>query len=110
MPDLRRSAAALACGTLLLAGLAAPAAARSPAACVNMAHQLVHYETMRERAAELNNAMWVDRLDTQMQAVEERLATRCPDEAANVRLSQQIADLMRLAAQGAITFFTMGAY
>ena len=111
MRGFRRSVRAWALG-LLLAALALPSAAvaQSPAACANLAHQLVHYDTLRERAAEAGNSLWLGRLDRQIGAVEDQLAARCPDEYAAVRDDQQWADLLRLAAQGALTFFTLGAY
>jgi len=116
MVGIRRSASgiasAIACSALLAALWAAPAGAatNSPAACVNLAHQLVHYDTMRERAADADNGMWLARIDQQIDALESQLSSRCPDEARRVRNDQQLAELLRLAAQGAITFFTMGAY
>lgn len=114
MPKLRAPAACSACALLLAVALAAPAAAgnrsRNPAGCVNIAHQLVHYDTMRARAAKANNALWVGRIDAQIDRLEDQLAMRCPDEAAKARKDKQLAEFLKLAARSALTFFTLGAY
>ncbi|MEM7410758.1 MAG: hypothetical protein AAF430_11030 [Myxococcota bacterium] len=97
---------------LMLAGAshAQQARQRNPAVCISIAQQLVHYDSMMHRAAELGNEMWVERFEAQIDAVEDRHARLCPDQAAAQKSAQEMAELLRLAMQGALTFFTMGAY
>ena len=97
---------------LLFAGTstAQTAQQRDPAVCINIAQQLVHYDSMMHRAAELGNDMWVARFEAQIAAVEDRHARLCPEQAAAQRSAQEMAELLRMAMSGALTFFTMGAY
>lgn len=101
---------ALAAAVMLLWVVPAAAASRNPAACMRIAHQLVHYDTMKQRAAALGNEMWMNRFKAHIADLEDQQAEICPDQAAANRTAQQLADLLKLAAQGALSFFTLGAY
>ncbi len=99
---------------LALLGLLAPASApagpqQNPAICIQLAHQLVHYDGMRQRAAKMNNSMWVTRFEQQIERLEAQHARHCPEQAAANESAQQLRDLLVLAGRGALTFFTLGA-
>lgn len=107
----------LARAALILALLApaVPSAAgtgqnQNPAICVRLAHQLVHYDSMRQRALKLNNPMWAARFAKHIDRLEDDHARHCPDQAAANKTAQQLRDLLVLAGRGALTFFTLGAF
>jgi hypothetical protein len=104
-----RLAAALLLAHVLLLPLAAQAQRGNVAQCNHLAHELVHFDSMRARAKQLDNAMWVDRIDQHIKDLEQRQSEICPDQFSAAQAAQQFRDLVLLAARGALTFFTMGA-
>ena len=101
---------ALAATLALLAPAPALAQTAHPAECRRIAHQLAHFEAMKERAETLDNEMWSGRFDRHIGDLEARQGRVCPDDSAALQAAQQMRDLLRLAAQGALTFFTFGAF
>lgn len=100
---------------LALLAFAAPAVAgtgqnQNPAICVRLAHQLVHYDAMRQRALRLNNPMWAGRFAAHIDRLEDDHARHCPDQAAANKTAQQLRDLLVLAGRGALSFLTLGAF
>ena len=79
------------------------------AQCTHLAHQLVHADTMKQRAAQAGNDLWLDRYKAHIDRLEDRHAQICPDSAAAQQAAQQLRDLMKAAMNGAISFFTGGA-
>ncbi len=99
------------CGLLLHPAVAL---AGSPAECARLMRQIHHYQDMSDRAVERDSEMWEGRMDTQVELLESRLLTRCPDwatdnEAAR-EAARQFAEFLKIAARVALAFFTMGAF
>jgi hypothetical protein len=76
--------------------------------------QVHHYEEMSDRAAARDNAMWEDRMGTQVELLKSQLLARCPDwvndDRAAREAARQFAQFLRIAARVALAFFTMGAF
>jgi hypothetical protein len=80
-----------------------------PLQCRMFDRQIAHFEMMRARAVKIDSDLWKERFDNHLAKLEQhRLSQGCPDKSGAEKLARFIKDLMRLAAQGAITFFTMG--
>lgn len=107
---MRLALIAASCLALLVPAGASAVKARDPGTCTRIAHQLVHYDSMKQRAAELDNELWVDRFDAHITDLEAHFAEKCPEQAAEQRSIQQLADLLKTAGRAALTFFTLGAY
>lgn len=87
------------------------AAAAPPPQCKYLDSRLAYYETQLDRAKALDSELWVERLESHIDALDEfRDEAGCPD---NSTVAEQVArtlnKILALAAQGAVTFFTMGA-
>ena len=103
-------AASLCIGLLLL--VAVPATAVEPPQCRHLNRQIEHYSEMQDRAEELKNEQWEDRLGDHIQRLkQERKRAGCKETAAEAaeRRIAELTKLLKAAAQGAVTFFTMGA-
>jgi membrane-bound lytic murein transglycosylase MltF len=96
--------------TVALLAPAVAGARNSPVECQHIAQQLVHFDAMKQRAAQLDNPLWVQRFKAHIAELEDRQAAACPDQSAALESAKQLRDLMKLAAEGALTFFTFGAY
>ena len=94
---------------LLLCASAVSAA--EPPQCKRLTQQQAHYEMLRQRADAADNALWQDRLDTQLRYLRaQRRTVGCPDkQAAFEEAMRQLRELIKLAAEGAATFFSGGA-
>jgi hypothetical protein len=117
---VRASVAAL----VLLAPLAARAAEEpempeiargpgSPAECARLNKQIHFYEDMTDRAKTLGDAMWVDRMQQQVDFLKQHQEERCPRDADNASAKAAFLAFMKMlkvAGQAALTFFTFGAY
>ena len=103
---------AIAVGWMLMAP--SSAAALNPGECAQLLKQIHHYKGMENRAVELGNEMWADRMQFQTDLLRERYDARCEGFAEDDRaLRQAVADMarvLRIAAEGAAKFFTMGAF
>lgn len=97
------------CLVVLAPAAHAGPADREPLQCQVFDRQIAQYEMMRARAAKLDSDLWKDRFDTQLARMKSfRLSQGCPDKSGAAEFARLIKELMKLAAQGAITFFTMG--
>jgi hypothetical protein len=103
---------AIAVGWVLLAPISA--SALNPGECARLLKQIHHYKGMEDRAAQLGNEMWEDRMREHTDLLRERYDARCEGFAEDDRpLRQAVADfarVLRIAAEGAAKFFTMGAF
>jgi len=90
--------------------LCAASASAEPPQCKRITQQQAHYQTLRDRAHAADNALWQDRLDQQLNYLrQERRMLGCPDaQAAFEAMMAQLRELVKLAAEGAATFFTGG--
>ena len=94
---------------LILALVASSAGADEPPQCRGIDRQIAHFQVMRSRAVAMDNAMWVERFDEHLARLKKhRLSQGCPDKSGAAEFARLLKALMQLAAQGAITFFTMG--
>jgi len=94
---------------LAVALVAGAARADDPLVCRNFDRQIAHYELLRQRAADLDSALWKDRLDTQLGYLNKyRLAAGCPDKTGAAEFARDLKILMELAAMGALHYFTFG--
>ncbi len=103
---------AIAVGWALLAP--ASAAALNPAECARLQRQIHHYKSMEDRAVQLENEMWADRMQFHTDLLRERYDDRCDGFAEDDRpLRQAIADfarVLRIAAEAAAKYFTAGVF
>ena len=103
---------AIAVGWVLLAPISA--AALNPGECAQLLKQIHHYKGMEDRAAQLKNEMWADRMQHHTDLLRERYDARCDGFAEDDRpVRQAIADfarVLRIAAEGAAKYFTAGAF
>ncbi len=102
---------AIAVGWVLLAP--GPAAALNPAECAQLLKQIHHFKGMEDRAVQLGNEMWADRMQFQTDLLRERYDARCEGFAEDDRLIRQaiadFAQVLKIAAKAAAKFFTAGA-
>lgn len=84
--------------------------AAHPAECSRLRRQVERYVGMQSRAAALDNAMWKDRLNNQITYLRGMQAARCPQDLPVDRAGQAFQEFLKLAAKGAITYFTFGMY
>lgn len=93
----------------VLAPSAAVARPQGSAQCRYMASQVDFFAMRIERAQELGDPMWEARLKGHRAALEKQLKDRCPGYGNGQAALAALRELMKLAAQGALTFFTFGA-
>ena len=94
---------------LLLPGVAAA----DPSDCGRLMHRINHFEGMVARAEELGRDDWADKTQSHVDLLEDRLADRCPAYSARdeeQEAARQMALLLKVAANAAVKFFTLGAY
>ena len=105
-----RSALAFAAAMgLLLPGIAAA----DPSDCGRLMHRINHFEGMVARAEALGRDDWADKTQSHVDLLETRLADRCPAYSARdeqQEAARQMALLLKIAANAAVKFFTLGAY
>jgi len=97
----------------LLALLLAGVASADPPDCARQLRQINHFEDMVARAEQLGNEEWADKTQMHLDLLEDRLASRCPnytDRDERQEAARQFARLLKVAADAAVTFFTMGAF
>jgi hypothetical protein len=95
------------------AGLLAPAVASAdagPAECARLRRKIDHFTGMHERAVALDNELWSERMGEQVALLRARQADRCPqDVPTDDTTARAFMQLLRLAGQVALTYFTFGA-
>jgi hypothetical protein len=88
---------------------AQPARADEPLQCRVFDRQIAYYQMMRARAVKIDSDLWKSRFDNHLAMLNKfRLSQGCPDKSGAAEFARLLKALMQLAAQGAITFFTMG--
>jgi hypothetical protein len=91
--------------------LLAPAGALAgPAECARLRRQIDHFQGMTDRAEALDNEMWSQRMGQQVALLRARQADRCPNDVpTDDSTARAFMQLLRIAGQAALTYFTMGA-
>ena len=106
-----RLALAVAIGLALLAPIGASAGPKSRnSRCDWIARQLVHADAMKQRAAQIDDELGVDRFEKRVHYLEDHFAEKCPEQAAQLKDSQEWSALLRTAASAALSYLTFGAY
>lgn len=99
---------------LLVLSLLVPAFAsarpQGSAECRYLSNQIDFFETRVDRARSMGNDIWEERLGGHLAGLEERRDDRCPGYGDSEEAWQALERLIELAAKGAVTFFTMGAF
>ncbi len=88
-------------------------AAADPSDCGRLMYRIVHFEGMVERAEAAGKDDWAEKTQRQVELLETQLADRCPKFSARdeqQEAARQFALLMKVAADAALKFFTLGAY
>ena len=80
-----------------------------PAECARLRRQVDHYIGMQQRAAALEDEMWIERIGHHVQLLRARQAARCPQDLPVDTTAEAFKQLLELAAKGALTYFTFGA-
>jgi len=113
-----RIRAAVAALCLALPGVA-PAATEltpppgSPAECARLHKQIAHFENMVERAEERGNQLWIDGMQAQVDRLREEQKQICPDDAEDAAAKKAFLaflQMLKVAGQAALTYFTFGAF
>ena len=102
-----RHAAALFFTVILLSPLAASAG--SEAECRHLSQQITFFEARSQRAADLDNEIWQERFGSNLDQLSDRRSQVCPGFGADEQAQQAFMDLVKLGAQVALSYFTMGA-
>ena len=106
-----RHVATLLLGLVLLTPcLASAGNGQGSSECRHLTAQVDFFSARLNRAQALDNPIWEARLGRHLNDLIERRATRCPEYGDGAQAMRQLQELMTLAAKGALTFFTMGAY
>ena len=111
------SRAAVAAALLLLPGVALaatelPQKVGSPAECARLHKQIAHFEGMVERAEALDNELWAERTQQHVELLRGHQRERCPDDAQDSAAKAAFLafmNLLKVAGQVALTYFTFGA-
>jgi hypothetical protein len=97
----------------------APSAARGDEfhgnECRRTEKQIAHYENVLVLAQDRGNDLWEDATRAHLDRLQTRFEQRCPEQAkadsiarAAARAAEETRQLIKLAAQAAITYFTGG--
>ncbi len=106
---MRRLAMLLLGIALLTPGLASARQVGS-AECRHLTNQIEYFKGRVEHQKELaNNEVWEERLDNHLAALEQR-EDRCPGYSDTEEALRFLERLATIAAKGAVTFFTLGAF
>jgi len=93
----------------LLAPLGAGATG-GPAECARLRRQIDHFHDMTNRAEALENEMWTERMGDHLALLKGRQAERCPqDVPTDDSTARAFMQLLRVAGEAALTYFTFGA-
>ena len=87
----------------------APAAswANPQARCRHIHMKIAHFEAQAERAHQLGSDLWEDRFRDHLVDLKSQRKS-CPGFSDSEIAAQQMRELLKLAARGALMFFTMG--
>ena len=97
-------------GIALLSPVGATARPQGSSQCRYLTSQIEFFETRIERARDLRNGLWEDRLGHHLADLKQTRKDRCPGYDDSAAAAQAFQRLVELAARGALTFFTMGAF
>lgn len=78
--------------------------------CRRLTQQIGHFESMHARAEDLGNELWQERLEDHLGVLTKRRAENCPGYGPEEQMAQQLAILLKLAGQAALSYFTFGAF
>lgn len=95
---------------LLLPAVPADARPQGSAECRHLTTQINFFAIRLGRARELGNEIWEERLENHLDGLVERRATRCEGYSDSDQAWEALEKLVELAAKGAVTFFTLGAF
>ena len=90
--------------------LPAPALANVNNQCNYLTTRVEHYGGMYKRAKAMGNEVWEERIGAHLQNLTAERAAMCPEYAKDDRLQRMMLGLLKLGAQAALTYFTMGAF
>jgi hypothetical protein len=103
---------AMVVGCVVLAPMSAKAL--NPGECSRLLRQIYHFKMLEMRAEELDSDVYADRMGMQQDVLRERFDQRCEGFTEDDRLMQQamadFARALKLGAEAAAKFFSMGAY
>ncbi len=99
-------AVSIAAAFLLLPG----SAAADVNGCNGLNNQIDHYTKLMERADQLGNSMWEQRIGNHLEGLLAQRSAICPQYEKDDGTMRAIAALVKLAAKAAVTYFTMGAF
>ena len=80
-----------------------------PAECSRLRRQIGQFTIMRDRAQRLGNELWTERMNAQVDTLRGIQAARCPRDVPVDTAAVAFAELLKLAARGAVAYFTFGA-
>jgi hypothetical protein len=87
------------------------ASATNPAQCQRLDRQIMHHQTMAERADELGKDDWAEKTQRHVNLL---MTTRrdagCPEPVKDSGMAKAFTQILRLAGSAAITYFTFGAF
>ncbi|MGH0033116.1 MAG: hypothetical protein ACQGVC_25275 [Myxococcota bacterium] len=95
---------------LLLPAAAADARPQGSSECRHLTTQIEFFAMRLGRARQLNNDVWEARLENHLDRLIDKRAARCEGYSDSDQAWEAIEKLVELAAKGAVTFFTMGAF
>jgi hypothetical protein len=97
----------------LAACLFAPLAAQAvggPAECARLRRQIAHFQRMTDRAVQLGEPLWSERMGTHLALLKGKQKNRCPqDVPTDDSTARAFMQLLRVAGEAALTYFTFGA-
>jgi hypothetical protein len=97
----------------LAAALFAPLAAQAvggPAECARLRRQIGHFQGMTDRAEKLGEPLWTQRMGEHLARLKGRQKDRCPhDVPTDDSTARALMQLLRVAGEAALTYFTFGA-
>jgi hypothetical protein len=97
----------------LAAGLLTPLAVQAaggPAECARLRRQIDHFQRMTDRAEELGDPMWTERMGQHLALMKGRQKNRCPhDVPTDDSTARAFMQLLRVAGEAAVSYFTFGA-
>jgi hypothetical protein len=102
---------AISIGWVLL--MPSAATAINPGQCAQLMRQIYHYRALEQRADDLGNDIYANRMLMQTDLLRERFDVRCEGFSEDDRLMRQamadFARIMRIGAAAAARYFSMGA-
>jgi len=85
------------------------ATASNESECRYLSQQIAFFEMRADRADELGQDTWEERFESHVEELSERRSRKCPGFGADEQAQQAFMSLLKLGAQAALTYFTMGA-